>query len=66
MPILIHFSKYLPTIHTIDNYYSILSSSEFANTSDSLKKHEEMNKSDKKLFSPLLKSVKTSTDSFYI
>ena len=65
-PILIHFSKYLPTIHTIDNYYSILSSSEFANTSDSLKKHEEMNKSDKKLFSPLLKSVKTSTDSFYI
>ena len=65
-PILIHFSKYLPTIHTIDNYYSILSSSEFANTSGSIKKHEEMNKSDKKLFSPLLKSVKTSTDSFYI
>jgi len=58
-PILIHFSKYLPSIHIIDRYYSILSSSEFA-------KNEEMTKSDEKLFSSLLKSVKTSTDSFYI
>ena len=65
-PILIHFSKYLPKIHTIDRYFSILSSSEFANTNESLKKNEEMNKSGKELLSPLLKSVKTTTDSFYI
>jgi hypothetical protein len=65
-PILVHFSKYLPTIHTLDNYYCILSSSEFNPDTKSLKINEEMNKSDEKLFSPLFKSVKTSTDSFYI
>ena len=65
-PILVHFSKYLPTIHTIDNYYCILGSSEFNLDAESLKINEEMNKSDEKLFSPLLKSVKTTTDSFYI
>ena len=65
-PILIHFSKYLPTIHTIDNYYSILSSSEFNHNAESLKINEEINKSDEKLFKPLLKSVKTTTESFYI
>ena len=58
-PILVHFSKYLPTIHTIDNYYCILSSSKFANDGESLKINEEMNKPDEKLFSPLLNSVKT-------
>ena len=64
--ILVHFSIYLPTIHTIDNYYSILSSSEFANKNESLKINEEMNKSDEKLFKPLIKSVKATTESFYI
>ncbi len=65
-PIFVHFSKYLPSIHIIDRYYSILSSFEFANTNESLKNNEEMNKSDEKLFNPLLKSVKTTTESFYI
>ena len=65
-PILIHFSKYLPTIHTIDNYYSILSSSEFASNNESLKINEEMNKSDEKIYKPLLNSVKTTKESFYI
>ena len=64
-PILVHFSKYLPTIHTIDNYYSILSSFEFNPDAESLKIYEEMNKSDEKLLSPILKSVKTTEDSFY-
>jgi len=66
MTILIHFSKYLPTIHTIDRYFSILSSSEFANNNESLKFNEEMNKSDEKLYNLLLKSVKTTKESFYI
>lgn len=65
-PILVHFSKYLPTIHTIDNYYNILSSFEFPNNNESLKISEEVNKSDEKLFSHLFKSVKATTDSFYI
>ena len=65
-PILVHFSKYLPSLHTIDNYYCILTSSEFNSEAESLKLNEEMNKSDEKLFSHLLKSVKTTTDSFYI
>ena len=65
-PILIHFSKYLPSIHIIDRYYSILSSSEFNHGAESLKINEEMNKSDEQLFSSILKSLKTSTDSFYI
>jgi len=65
-PIFVHFSKYLPTIHTIDNYYSILSSSEFNSGAESLKINEEMDKSDEKFFSHLFKSVKTTTESFYI
>jgi len=64
-PILVHFSKYLPTIHTIDNYYSILSSSEFADNNESLKINEEMNKSDEKLFSPLIESVKNNNGIIY-
>ncbi len=64
--IFVHFSKYTPSIHTIENYYSILSSSEFNLDAESLKINEEMNKTDEKLFSSLLKSVKPSTDSFYI
>ena len=64
-PILVHFSKYLPSLHTIDNYYCILTSPEFNPEAESLKINEEMNKSDEKLFCPLLKSVKTTKDSFY-
>jgi len=59
-PILVHFSKYLPTIHTIDNYYSILSSPEFNHNAESLKINKEMNKSDENLFSHLIKSVKNN------
>ena len=65
-PILVHFSKYLPSLHTIDNYYCILTSPEFNSEAESLKIHEEMNKTDEDLFSHLFKSVKTTTDSFYI
>ena len=65
-PILVHFSKYLPSLHTIDNYYCILSSPKFNPEAESLKMKEEMNKTDEDLFSHLFKSVKTNTDSFYI
>ena len=65
-PILVRFSKYTPSIHTIDNYYSILSSSNFDSDAESLKINEEMNKSSDNLINHLFKSVKTTWDSFYI
>ncbi|MHA1720373.1 MAG: hypothetical protein ACTSWX_12010 [Promethearchaeota archaeon] len=66
VPILVHFNKYLPSIHTIDNYYSIITSNNYSKNAVSLKNNQESSKPDKKIIKPFLKPLETTKDSFYI